>query len=245
MSDREFRDIKNKFLKFAPKKYWGDDFDVRFFLIAKLQNIHNKNTLDVGGGIGIISSSLNKSNLRINLDFSFDDLKICKKMDAQIECVCGSMTNMPFKDGKFDYVICSHILEEAKQDDIANNRCHIVHNEIECPSVKLVVSESRRIAKAGNKIFFTTANNASYHANKLNYYELKKYLSSNFTDYSLYYYNTLPRLSKKNKKLNLANTVPKLLLNLMSRGSILQKLLQKDVGKERNSVSFFVEVIKN
>ena len=106
--------IKKKIMSFNPERWWGDDFDVRFYLISKLKAIKNKSILDVGGGIGIIISEVDKTNLRINLDYSFDDLKICKdKTDSQIHNICASMTNLPFRDKFFDYVICSHILEIA------------------------------------------------------------------------------------------------------------------------------------
>ena len=55
--------IKEKILEVDSKKWWGDDFDVRFLLITKLNKINNKIILDIGGGIGIISWNLNQNNL--------------------------------------------------------------------------------------------------------------------------------------------------------------------------------------
>ena len=81
MNNNDLVRIKNKFNLLNSEAYWGDDFDVRFYLISRFSEIKNKNVLDVGGGIGIISSELDKSNFSINFDLSYDDLKKCKKHD--------------------------------------------------------------------------------------------------------------------------------------------------------------------
>ena len=57
----EILKIKNNIIKIDPKRWWGDDFDVRFFLISKLEEFENKIILDIGGGIGIISKYTNQS----------------------------------------------------------------------------------------------------------------------------------------------------------------------------------------
>ena len=79
MDNSDFLRIKQKMMNSDPKKYWGDDYDVRFYLITKLKKIKNKSILDVGGGIGIINSEINSNNLRINLDLTFQDLMVCEK----------------------------------------------------------------------------------------------------------------------------------------------------------------------
>ena len=67
MKNSEFKRIKEKILTIDSKRWWGDDYDVRFYLVHQLHKINNKIILDVGGGIGIISSELDKNNFRINL----------------------------------------------------------------------------------------------------------------------------------------------------------------------------------
>ena len=71
---QEFRELKKKIISINSERWWGDDFDVRFHLLSKLMNIKNKRILDVGGGIGIISSELDNSNFCINLDIFFFNL---------------------------------------------------------------------------------------------------------------------------------------------------------------------------
>ena len=119
MKNSEFKRIKEKILEIDPTRWWGDDYDVRFYLVHELHKIKNKIILDVGGGIGIISSELDKNNFRINMDTSFDDLRKCKNsLDDQIETVCASMTYLPFANDVIDHVICENILEIEKSFDV-------------------------------------------------------------------------------------------------------------------------------
>ena len=50
MEKIEFQRIKKKFELSNLTRYWGDDFDVRFYLISKIKKIKNQLILDVGGG---------------------------------------------------------------------------------------------------------------------------------------------------------------------------------------------------
>ena len=85
MNSSEQNRIKSKIISIDSNRWWGDDFDVRFYLSSLIKKISKKRVLDLGGGIGIISSEINKSNYRINLDSSFLDLKTCKnQLDFKI-----------------------------------------------------------------------------------------------------------------------------------------------------------------
>lgn len=54
------------------------------------------------------------------------------------------------------------------------------------------------------------------------------------------FYNTLPRLSKKNRKLNLANVIPKLKAKLENNDKVINSLIKKN-SKNNYSVSFFIK----
>ena len=85
MKNSEFNKIKQKIQQVDPIRWWGDDYDVRFYLVSKIKKINHQMILDIGGGIGIISSEINSNNTRINVDFSFSDLVTCKnKVDSMI-----------------------------------------------------------------------------------------------------------------------------------------------------------------
>ena len=78
MQETEFKRIKQRILSVNPAKYWGDDFDVRYYAISKLKETKNQLILDAGGGIGIISSEMDESNSCVNLDLNLSELILCK-----------------------------------------------------------------------------------------------------------------------------------------------------------------------
>lgn len=246
LDNTEFKRIKQKMLNASPSRFWGDDFDVRFYLISQLKKIQNKVVLDIGGGVGIMSSELNESNARVNLDICLEDLKYCKKsINSRIECVCASMTNLPFKDNTFDYVICSHLIEVAKFIDIKEENI-LDGKSFPYPTVEQTVKESRRVLQKGRKLLFTTTNNSYYEGWKLSYDELKAVMKLVYPDFTLSLFNCFPRISKKYRKLNLANVIPKVLNKFLSRKKIIEDILLKNTNhKGKSSVSFYLEAIKS
>lgn len=244
MTESDLERIKKKFTAINSKLYWGDDFDVRFYLISRFFRIKDKTVLDVGGGSGIICSELDKSNFCVNLDISQKDLVNCRmsfnNFINELNC---SMTHIALKDNSFDYVICAHLLEVAKLIDIENKK--IIKNKIEkFPTVDKVIREIHRVLKPDGVLLLTTPNNAYYQSSKLTYNELIFHLRQHFSDFSLYFYNSFPRLNSKNRKLNMANVLPKIMAKIRSREKVIQSLIHKDNGMDQNSVSFFVEVKK-
>lgn len=233
--------IKEKILSINPDRWWGDDFDIRFYLISKLKSIKNESVLDIGGGIGIISSEINDSNTRVNLDFSFQDLKTCNlKTDKNIQNICGAITNFPFEDSSFHSVISSSVLQYAKNYDIKNNQINEKDKIIEFPSVEKSLGETYRVLKPNGKLYLVTPNNAYYKSYMLSYDELKNAFSNHFSNFKISFYNTLPRLSKKHRKLNLANVIPKLRSKLSDTENIFKSLL-KNSSRNNYSITFFVE----
>lgn len=235
--------IKQKILAIEPSRYWGDDFDVRYYAVSKLKEIKNSFVLDAGGGIGIISSELDKSNTRINLDLNFKELKISKdKMDKKIENVNGILNVLPFKDSTFDNIVCCHVLDSGKIHDLNNNKT-ITESVNRYPTVEQILGEFGRILKKGGKLTVTVPNNAYYKTAAFEYEELKSALNSSFPNHVLYFFNTLPKLGN-NRKMNLANTFPKISSKIFGRKSSLDRLAVKDDGSPHYSMSFYFEAIK-
>ena len=236
--------IKQKILAIEPSRYWGDDFDVRYYAVSKLKEIKNSFILDAGGGIGIISSELDKSNSRVNLDLSFKELKISKdKMDDRVENVNGVMNVLPFKDSIFDHIVCCHVLDSGKIYDLKDNKT-ITESVNRYPTVEHILGEFRRILKTRGKLTLTVPNNAYYKASAFEYEEFKAALNSSFPNHVLYFFNTLPKLGNS-RKMNLANTFPKISSKIFGRKVSLDRLAVKDDGSPRYSISFYVEAIKN
>lgn len=245
MNNSEVRRIKQKMMDIDPTRYWGDDFDVRFYLISKIKNISNKKILDLGGGIGIISGELNDSNFRYNLDYSFDDLKKCiTKINQKINPIVGDMTNIPCKDNYFDCVISSSVLQYSKSYDLQKKNIATVDGINQYPTVEKALAEIYRVLAPKGKLYLVTPNNSYYKSYMLDYKEIKKSFSNYFKNFTIYFYNTFPRLSSRYRKLNLANTMPKLMSKLKDPDEVIQSMIKKDKGLGRNSVSFYIEAIK-
>lgn len=233
MDENQRRRIKAKILQIIPTRWWGDDFDVRFYLISKISKIKDSTVLDVGGGIGIILSEMNSSNRKINLDSSFVDLKICKIVDPTIQNICASMTNLPFRNNVFDVVICSHLLEVAKEIDLDLGNKHAYF------TVQNVLKEMQRVLCPVGKFFITTPNNAYYKSIKLTYHELKMQLSTVFSNFQILFYNTYPKISGRYRKLNFANTIPKIRAKVLGKDVLAS--LCKTKSQNNYSVSFYIE----
>lgn len=236
-------DLKRKILSIEPSRYWGDDFDVRYYAVSKLREIKNASILDAGGGIGIISSNLDKNNNRINLDLGFNELRICKdKIDNHIKNVNGVINNIPFKDSTFDHIVCCHILDFGKAYDLEHNK--VIEGSVpRYPTVENILLEFRRVLKTNGRLTLTVPNNAYYKLSTFEYMELKTALNSSFPTHNLYFFNTLPKVGNS-RKMNMANIFPKVSSKIVGRKTVLERLVVKDNGKPHYSISFYVEAIK-
>lgn len=232
--------IKSKIKSIEPTRWWGDDFDVRFYLISRIKNLHDQLVLDIGGGIGIICSELHESNFVINLDYSQTDLKNCMKMmGPRINTICASMTHLPFRDRCFDLAICANLIEVAKKNDIEKNQVFDKNNCHRYPTVERTLIEISHILKLKGHLFLTTPNNKYYKTNKLTLDELNNSLKPVFKNFEVFFYNTHRKLGK-NTKFNLANIIPKIFLKFKSHEEIINSLLKKK-STNSYSVAFFVE----
>ncbi len=227
--------IKKKINRVDPKKWMADEFDVRYYLISKLKQEKNQKILDIGGGIGIILSELDKNNFRVNIDLSLDDLKKCiNDLDSKINPICASITFLPFKKDIFDIIICSHVIELAKLMDINKK----TNGEQSSENVVTLVKEIHSLLKNNGKLLLTTPNFSYRNSpNKLTFSELNYVLSKFFKDFKIYFYNTLPKL-KNNRKFDFANVVPKIWSKFSNPDKIINSLL-KEQSKNNYSVYFF------
>ena len=225
--------ILQKIKSVDDKKWRSDKFDVRYYLISQIKNISNKKILDVGGGVGIISSELSKNNFCVNLELDFESLKICKeKNDSKINVICGSMLNLPFKDGSFDVLISAHVIELAKAIDLKQEKLKNL------PNVNNLILEKNRVLKNNGLLYLTTPNyNYNYSKNKLKFPELESVLSKFFSEFTILFYNTIPKISNK-KRLNFSNIIPKIRSKFEDPDEIIKSLVKKE-SKNNFSVYFY------
>jgi len=174
----------------------GDHFDVRFYLLEKINSIKFKRVLDVGCGSGIILSELPKNGDKVGIDISRDILKISKILTKESLFVRGDIHFMPFRDDAFDlvFVACSfskYDLNLAKKLETKQ-------------SPERLLSEIYRILTPNGQLFLTTPNKGhqAYRlGKKIDYPTLDKLMSKFFERFEIEGFNPfstlLPRLCAK------------------------------------------------
>jgi 2-polyprenyl-3-methyl-5-hydroxy-6-metoxy-1,4-benzoquinol methylase len=205
-------------------KQWGDSADSRFYVCYQLQKIQNKDVLDIGAGVGNILSFIDNSNRKSAIDLSEIDLKVCEENGLAKTFLCNAIST-PFSDKSFDIVICCNVFEVLKQT-----------NELDA-----LVKEIKRLLRDDGQVWITTPNNAYYKTIKLSYDELNAVLKKYFTSYSIEYFNCYPKTSK-NRKLNLNNIMPKILIKLLGHKYTINHLIKKE--STGNFSKSFVAVCK-
>jgi ubiquinone/menaquinone biosynthesis C-methylase UbiE len=241
MKISEQEKIKRKIFSINQDKWFGSDFDVRFYLISKLHNQQNKKILDIGGGIGIISSEVSKRNDIVNLDMDLKDLTTCIQTNKKIKCICGSMKKLPFLDKSFDVVISSSVIQYGKLEDKKLKQ----NMDIKAyPSVEKSIQEIYRVLKPGGLLFLVTQNNSYYNTYMLDYNELNQVLKRWFSSVKISFFNTYPRFSKRFRKLDLSVVIPKVKSKIYGIDKTIDSLLT-DHARKNYSVSFYVEIKKN
>ena len=190
MGDDMLRDsaiIKEKWLRYAKEKYWGDDLDVRYYVSHLLRQIEGKKILDVGCGPGILLSTIPSSNSATGIDVSEESVAIAKKVAPNAELARGTMLSLPFDNSSFDMVVAAHVLpgydfEAPRTKDYLNK----------------FISEIHRVLKPGGRLIFTTPNgeHPCYRGkNKITYSKLIRLFEGKF-DCMVHGYNPFPMPSR-------------------------------------------------
>ena len=113
------------------------------------------------------------------------------------------------------------------------------------PSVQKSLHEIYRTLENEGKLILVTPNNSFYQSYMLTYHELKTAIKEYFPNFNLKFYNTLPKLSSKYRKMNMANSIPKIMIKIKNPKKVLSSLIKDDDdGIAKNSVSFYLEAIK-
>lgn len=224
---RSYNEIKNKWLKYAPRQWWGDSVDVRFYTVQRVKNNIKTNfkILDIGCNAGIILSELKNATLRVGVDSSFDYLAKAVKLSEDIILINGRAEALPFKDSYFDIVTANHVLPYV-EDGLKG----------------VFIREAMRVLKSGGLFFISTWNR-----NYMRYKNDK--IATRFEDLVRLFKDNLPDdLKYKIKGYNPLPPFPMFLPNiLLSRipgiWHLLDFLSRKDILKD-HCVSFFAEIRK-
>lgn len=148
------RKVKTKYLSIAPKLWWGDDLDVRFYLLKILMKIKNKKILDIGCNIGITLSFLDQSNELHGIEIDSYCVKEAKKLNPYANFFQGSMEKLPYDDKSMDIVIMMNVLPyyDFYIDEHSKNQF-----------ISDTLNEVHRVLKDDGVLYFTTPNGESIH----------------------------------------------------------------------------------
>lgn len=91
-------------------------------LINLIKPLNAETILDVGCGEGFTLANLAKNKIGkscVGVEQSKDTITVAGKLHPGIKIKQGSVYNLPFKDGSFDLVICTEVLEHLESPEKA------------------------------------------------------------------------------------------------------------------------------
>jgi len=108
LTDEEYEDL----YKMHPRVHEGTD-NSKDCIAAIIKDIVGNSVCDVGCGTGVVLKQIKTARPEMTrlmgVDFAIDD---ADALDG-IEYEAAKIENLPFKDGEFDTVICTHVVEHV------------------------------------------------------------------------------------------------------------------------------------
>ena len=80
--------------------FWGDYFDVRFYVASLLAKNHKEILLDVGCGSGILWHNA-PASFKIGVDYSLKFLKKARELDQNLQLICCDVKHLPLRNDFF------------------------------------------------------------------------------------------------------------------------------------------------
>ncbi len=115
---RKYYDFFSKFYDWIIKTHSGDKSEkLREFLVKKADIFPGARVLDLCTGTGSVATKVKElypDTFVWGLDFSKGMLEKALSKRGDIFWILGSAASLPFKDGVFDVVFCSHAFYELK-----------------------------------------------------------------------------------------------------------------------------------
>jgi len=214
--------VKRKWMRYAPRMWWGDNVDVRFYLASKLRDIRGKKILDAGCNAGIILSEIDSSNHKTGIDIEVKLLSIARSLNPGSRVEEMDTLALSFEDSSFDIVVLAHMLQEF----------HTTEEK------RVLMKNVYRVLKPGGRVFITTPNRRyrrySGVSRMLTFEELDGLLCQDF-DYRIKGFNPFPPFPYF-----LPNAV---MAKIPGVWGLLILLMDKGVLKKRGC-SFFAEAVK-
>ena len=224
--------VKSRYIKVAKNLWWGDDLDVRFFLLKKLTSIKNKKILDIGCNVGITLSFLDSTNELYGLDVDDRFLNKAKKLVKIAKINKASMEKLPYEDKSFEVIIMMNVMPYYDFN---------ISKDIKEIFIKNTFKEVYRVLKNDGVLYFTTPNGNSSHYIESNKAKIEDIVDA-LTSFNLEIYgwnNLKPIFNKLPKKYKYLP--PKFLCRYEFVWNKLVKNLDSDV---KNSKYFFLKATK-
>jgi SAM-dependent methyltransferase len=161
--------VKEIFFSIDKNLWWGDDLDVRFYLLSKIINFKNKKILDIGCNVGVTLSFLDSSNELFGLDINKKFLSEAKKINPGVNFSNLSMNKLPYKSDFFDVILMMNVI--PSYDFKLNNPNK---NEF----IEQTFNEVYRVLKKNGRLYLSTPNGDSfyYSSGKIKFAELQDLL---------------------------------------------------------------------
>jgi len=129
--------------------FWGDLFDVRFFVISLIKKDKVEKVLDLGCGVGVISYFVN-AKLKIGLELQEKSIRNAKKLNPKMELIRGDIRFLPFKNNVFPKILSIHLLSSMSTPE----------------QREIAILEIKRVLGENGEIVTSAANLRSHHYSK-------------------------------------------------------------------------------
>ena len=222
-------------MEILPSMYWGDDLDVRFYLLKKLTKLRNKKVLDIGCNVGLTLSFLDESNWLYGIDINKECVEYAKNIVPKAFVSLGTMEKLPYQDNCFDTVLLMSNMPYYNLPISEENKNSMINNTF---------NEIYRVLKNGGVLHLTTGNAESYYyspqSKKVRYEELENILTK-FDLLKIQGWNCLKPFLPKYFSPKYRFIPPKILCNFEYIWKRLEDSMDNNI---RNSKNYYVEAIK-
>ena len=91
-------------------------------ILGEMIGENNATVLDAGCGEGYISRLIASSFPNVNvtgIEYTPEAINVAKEMDTLVSYIQGDISDMPFENHSFDFVVCTEVLEHVENPDKA------------------------------------------------------------------------------------------------------------------------------
>jgi len=97
-----------------------DEYFFEYFKAIKKKNDHGNNVLDVGCGVGNISTKLHSLGFNVvGVDYLKEAINIAKKDATGVDFQVANVYNLPFPNEKFDVIVCLGVFQTVAEPEKA------------------------------------------------------------------------------------------------------------------------------